>query len=173
MQPHGTRPTVEEADGPVDAFVHVVRPRYAEVDAQGVVFNAHWLTYFDESCTRFFEWLGYEPSVAFFHEFDVMLVKAVVEWQGPAGFDERVEIAVTPAATRQLVPRPQLHGERRGSAGVHRPHHLREREAGVARAGPDPRRAPGEIGVVRRGLKREAAGGLRGRGLPGQSRIGQ
>jgi acyl-CoA thioester hydrolase len=88
---------VEEADGPVDAFVHVVRPRYAEVDAQGVVFNAHWLTYFDESCTRFFEWLGYEPSVAFFHEFDVMLVKAVVEWQGPAGFDERVEIAVTPA----------------------------------------------------------------------------
>jgi acyl-CoA thioester hydrolase len=78
-------------------FVHVVRPRYAEVDAQGVVFNAHWLTYFDESCTRFFEWLGYEPSVAFFEEFDVMLVKAVVEWQGPAGFDDVVEIEVAPA----------------------------------------------------------------------------
>jgi acyl-CoA thioester hydrolase len=80
-----------------DGFVHVVRPRYAEVDAQGVVFNAHWLTYFDESCTRFFESLGYEPSVAFFHEFDVMVVKAVVEWQGPAGFDDRVDIAVVPA----------------------------------------------------------------------------
>ena len=76
--------------------MHIVRPRYAEVDAQGVVFNAHWLTYFDESCTRFFESLGYEPSVAFFHEFDVMLVKAVVEWQGPAGFDDRVEITVEP-----------------------------------------------------------------------------
>ena len=36
-------------------FVHHIRPRYAEVDAQGVVFNAHWLTYFDESQTRFFE----------------------------------------------------------------------------------------------------------------------
>ncbi len=83
--------------GGANGFVHVVRPRYAEVDAQGVVFNAHWLTYFDESCTRFFEWLGYEPSVAFFHEFDVMLVKAVVEWQGPAGFDEHVAIAVAPA----------------------------------------------------------------------------
>jgi acyl-CoA thioester hydrolase len=80
----------------VHPFVHTVRPRYAEVDAQGVVFNAHWLTYFDESCTRFFEALGYEPSVAFFHEFDVMLVKAVVEWQGPAGFDDRVEIRVEP-----------------------------------------------------------------------------
>ena len=32
------------------SFVHHVRPRYAEVDAQGVVFNAHWLTYFDEAC---------------------------------------------------------------------------------------------------------------------------
>jgi acyl-CoA thioester hydrolase len=78
-------------------FTHVVRPRYAEVDAQGVVFNAHWLTYFDEACTRFFEWLGYEPSVAFFEEFDVMLVKAVLEWQGPAGFDDVVEISVAPA----------------------------------------------------------------------------
>ena len=81
---------------PDDRFVHVVRPRYAEIDAQGVVFNAHWLTYFDESCTRFFEWLGYEPSVAFFEEFDVMLVKAVLEWEGPAGFDDVVEIAVVP-----------------------------------------------------------------------------
>ena len=80
----------------VHPFVHTVRPRYVEVDAQGVVFNADWLTYFDESCTRFFESLGYEPSVAFFHEFDVMLVKAVVEWQGPAGFDDRVEITVEP-----------------------------------------------------------------------------
>jgi acyl-CoA thioester hydrolase len=80
-----------------DSFVHVVRPRYAEVDAQGVVFNAHWLTYFDESCTRFFESLGFEPSVAFFEEFDLMLVKAVVEWQGPAGFDDVVEIEVVPA----------------------------------------------------------------------------
>ena len=102
----------EEADGPVDAFVHVVRPRYAEVDAQGVVFNAHWLTYFDESCTRFFEWLGYEPSVAFFHEFDVMLVKAVVEWQGPAGFDERVEIAVAPGDS---ATRPSTSATRRAS----------------------------------------------------------
>ena len=35
----------------MDQFVHVVRPRYAEVDLQGVVFNAHWLTYFAVSDT--------------------------------------------------------------------------------------------------------------------------
>ena len=80
----------------MSGFVHHVRPRYAEVDRQGVVFNAHWLTYFDEASTRFFEWLGYTPSVAFFEEFDVMVVKAVVEWQGPAGFDDDVAIDVVP-----------------------------------------------------------------------------
>jgi len=78
------------------SFVHHVRPRYAEVDAQGVVFNAHWLTYFDEASTRFFESLGFEPATAFFRDFDVMVVKAVVEWQGPAGFDDHVTIAVAP-----------------------------------------------------------------------------
>jgi len=61
-----------------------------------VVFNAHWLTYFDEACTRFFDALGFRPSTTFFSDFDVMLVKAVLEWQGPAGFDDEVDIAVEP-----------------------------------------------------------------------------
>lgn len=78
-------------------FVHRVRPRYAEVDAQGVVFNAHWLTYFDEACTRWFEAMGFNPSEAFFRDFDLMLVKAVLEWQGPAGFDDLVDIGVETA----------------------------------------------------------------------------
>jgi acyl-CoA thioester hydrolase len=78
-------------------FVHWLRPRYAEVDAQGVVFNAHWLTYFDEACTRFFDSLGFPPAVAFFRDFDLMIVKAVLEWQGPAGFDDAVAIEVVPA----------------------------------------------------------------------------
>src|SRR5688572_2391753 len=80
-------------------FVHSIRPRYAEVDMQGVVFNAHWLTYFDDASTRFFEHLGFDPKTTFVEggAFDVMVVKAVVEWKGPAGFDEQVEIAVAPA----------------------------------------------------------------------------
>ena len=87
--------------------MHRVRPRYAEVDLQGVVFNAHWLTYFDEACTRFFEWLGYEPAVAFFRDFDVMVVKSVLEWQGPAGFDDLVDVTCGPPAwaTRRSTSR--------------------------------------------------------------------
>jgi acyl-CoA thioester hydrolase len=82
--------------GETVSFVHHLRPRYAEVDVQGVVFNAHWLTYFDEASTRFIDSLGFPPAQAFVRDFDLMIVKAVVEWQGPAGFDDDVAIAVTP-----------------------------------------------------------------------------
>jgi acyl-CoA thioester hydrolase len=78
----------------VDAFVHRLRVRYAEIDAQGVVFNAHWLTYFDEACTRFFDALGFREE--WVDQFDVMLVKVVIEWQGSARFDEFVDVAVRP-----------------------------------------------------------------------------
>ena len=79
----------------MNPFVHTVRPRYAKIDAQGVVFNAHWLTYFDDSCTRFMTSLGFGPNFCV-KEFDVMLVKAVLEWVGPAGFDEWIDVAVAP-----------------------------------------------------------------------------
>ena len=76
-------------------FRHRIRVRYAEIDGQGVVFNAHWLTYFDDSCTRFMESLGFGPDF-WVSEFDVMLVKATLEWSGPARFDEWIDIAVEP-----------------------------------------------------------------------------
>ncbi len=76
-------------------FVNRIRVRYAEIDGQGVVFNAHWLTYFDDSCTRFMESLGFGPDF-WTKEFDVMLVRAVLEWSGSARFDDWVDIAVAP-----------------------------------------------------------------------------
>src|ERR1043165_7377683 len=77
-------------------FVHRRRPTYAEVDQQGVVFHGHWLAHFDDAMTRFCDPLGFPPKEVFFSTFDVMVVKAVVEWQGPAGFDDEVEITVAP-----------------------------------------------------------------------------
>ena len=80
---------------PTNPFVHRIRVRYAEVDGQGVVFNAHWLTYFDDACTRFMESLGF-GSDFWIKEFDVMLVKAVVEWSGSARFDDWIDVEVAP-----------------------------------------------------------------------------
>lgn len=77
-------------------FVHRRRPTYAEVDQQGVVFHGHWLAYFDDAMTRFCDHLGFPPQEVFFTTFDVMVVKAELEWQGPAGFDDEIEIAVEP-----------------------------------------------------------------------------
>lgn len=75
-------------------FVHHVRPRYAEIDQQGVVFNAHWLTFFDEASTRFFAAILDAPASTVFRDFDVMVVKATLEWEGPAHFEDDVAIAV-------------------------------------------------------------------------------
>jgi acyl-CoA thioester hydrolase len=77
-------------------FEHRIRVRYAEVDGQGVVFNAHWMTYFDETCTRFVESWGF-GSEYWINEFDVMLVKAVLEWTGPARFDEWITVTAETA----------------------------------------------------------------------------
>ncbi len=78
-----------------EPFVHRIRVRYAEIDGQGVVFNAHWLTFFDDSCTRFMASLDLGVDV-WVKEWDVMLVKAVLEWQGPARFDEWIDVRVEP-----------------------------------------------------------------------------
>jgi acyl-CoA thioester hydrolase len=78
-----------------DPFGHRIRVRYAEVDGQGVVFNAHWLTFFDEACTRFVESWGFGPAF-WIQQFDVMLVKATLEWSGPARFDDWIDVAVMP-----------------------------------------------------------------------------
>jgi acyl-CoA thioester hydrolase len=78
------------------SFVHKVRVRYSEVDMQGVVFNAHWLTYFDDAVTQFFSHLGYPPESTFSQEFDFMVVKAAVEWSGPAGFEDDIAIELHP-----------------------------------------------------------------------------
>ncbi len=79
----------------MEPFTHAIRVRYAEIDGQGVVFNAHWLTYFDEACTRFMESLGFGAQF-WVEEWDVRVVKATLEWQGPARFDEWVTVAIEP-----------------------------------------------------------------------------
>jgi acyl-CoA thioester hydrolase len=78
-----------------EPFTHRIRVRYAEVDGQGVVFNAHWMTYFDDACTRFMESLGFGADF-WIKEFDVMLVRALLQWSGPARFDDWVDVEVAP-----------------------------------------------------------------------------
>src|ERR1041385_9186836 len=79
-------------------FTITIRPRYGECDMQGIVFNAHWLTYFDEASTRFFEHLGSRPKDTCMGSgpFDFTVVRATLEWKSPARFDDEVVIAIRP-----------------------------------------------------------------------------
>ena len=80
-------------------FTHHLRVRYAEVDAQGVVFNAHWLTYADDATTRFFEPLGYDPATLWSDTaapFDIMVRASSLDFAGAVHFDEEVAIDVAP-----------------------------------------------------------------------------
>lgn len=71
------------------------RVRYSEVDGQSVVFNAHYLTYFDTAITEFFRWLGYDYTADVKATgIDFHTVKSVVEYKQPIRFDEEIEVGV-------------------------------------------------------------------------------
>ncbi len=74
-------------------FAWPFRVRYAEVDCQNVVFNAHYLTYFDTSITEYFRALPYDymGQVDRTGE-DYHTVRTLVEYQQPIAFDEDIEV---------------------------------------------------------------------------------
>ncbi|MCP1831957.1 acyl-CoA thioester hydrolase [Bradyrhizobium sp. USDA 4532] len=76
-------------------FHFPVRVRYSEVDAQAVVFNAHYLTYFDTAITEYFRALGYDYLGEVARTgIDFHTVKSVVEYKAPIRFDEDIEVCV-------------------------------------------------------------------------------
>ncbi len=77
-------------------FFYELRVRYSEVDFQGIVFNAHYLTYFDTSITEYVRNINYDYlALASGRGLDFVLVKAVVEFLRPIRFDEVIEIGVS------------------------------------------------------------------------------
>jgi len=78
-------------------FFYDLRVRYAEVDSQGIVFNAHYLTYFDTTITEYMRHIHYDyQALVSSRGLDFHLVKSTVEYLKPIGFDEIIQIGVTP-----------------------------------------------------------------------------
>ncbi len=77
-------------------FKTSLRVRYSEVDAQGIVYNAHYLTYADIALTEYMRHLGIIFTVDTAKESgeDVHLVKATVEWKAPALLDQELDLWV-------------------------------------------------------------------------------
>ena len=76
-------------------FAWPFRVRYSEVDGQRIVFNAHYLTYYDTAITEYFRALPYDymGQVERTGE-DYHTVRTLVEYQQPIEFDEDIEVLV-------------------------------------------------------------------------------
>ena len=76
-------------------FFHPLRVRWAEVDMQKIVFNAHYLMYFDTAIADYWRALAlpYEEAMSLL-DGDLYVKKASVEFHASARFDDRLDVAL-------------------------------------------------------------------------------
>jgi YbgC/YbaW family acyl-CoA thioester hydrolase len=76
-------------------FFHRLRVRWAEVDMQKIVFNAHYLMYFDTAVADYWRAIGlpYEEAM---HQLggDLYVKKATVEFNASARMDDRLDVGM-------------------------------------------------------------------------------
>lgn len=77
------------------SFFHSLRVRWAEVDMQGIVFNGHYLTYFDVAFTEYWRETGLPNVLQQASDGrELFARKATIEYQAPARFDDVLAIGV-------------------------------------------------------------------------------
>ncbi len=75
------------------AFFHRLRVRWSEVDRQAIVFNGHYLTYFDLAMTEYLRAMGFPyPAGLLEAGSDLFVVKATLEYKTSAHYDEEIDI---------------------------------------------------------------------------------
>jgi len=72
-------------------FRHLLRVRYGECDAQGIVFNARWGDYVDIAVTEYARALFGSDDLGG----DWKLVRQTLEWRASARFDDVLDVRVT------------------------------------------------------------------------------
>ncbi|MCA9994658.1 MAG: acyl-CoA thioesterase [Anaerolineales bacterium] len=70
------------------------RVRFAEVDIQGIVFNAHYMTYFDTAITEYLRHCNLPYAVLKESGNDFHLVKATLEYKAPLYSDDLFTVGV-------------------------------------------------------------------------------
>jgi acyl-CoA thioester hydrolase len=76
-------------------FAHSLRVRWAEVDRQGIVFNGHYLLYFDVAVTEYWRAIGCPyPDGLLAHGSDLFVKKSMIEYHASARYDDVLDILV-------------------------------------------------------------------------------
>ncbi len=79
-------------------YFYPVHVRYSEIDMQGVLYNAHYLTYFDTALNEYVLALPYDfIGLAGETDKDFHAVKAAIEFKAPIRYGEHLEIAARTA----------------------------------------------------------------------------
>jgi acyl-CoA thioester hydrolase len=78
-----------------DAFTHQLRVRYAECDAQGIVFNGNWFLYFDTVMTEYWRELigGYNHLPEQFGV-ETVVAETGARFRGAGRFDDLLDFEV-------------------------------------------------------------------------------
>ena len=78
-----------------EPFRHTLRVRYAEADAQGVLFNAHYLAYVDHTITELWRaaFGGYERMLE--RGVDIVVAEARLRFRAAARFDDEVTVELS------------------------------------------------------------------------------
>ncbi len=75
-----------------------LRVRWAEIDAQNIVFNAHYLAYFDLGITEYWRAIGLPyPDKLIYEGGDLFVVKSLINYHASALYDNQLEICARAA----------------------------------------------------------------------------
>jgi acyl-CoA thioester hydrolase len=80
---------------PAEVFTFPVAVRYMEVDAQGVVFNGWYLTWFDEAMSAFLAHRGLPYRHMLDAGYDVQLVRSEIDYRAGVRWGDPVGVAVS------------------------------------------------------------------------------
>ena len=75
-------------------FVHRLRVRYHECDAQGIVFNANHFAYFDIALTELWREAFGSYGLMVERGVDVVVAEAGARFLGPVRFDDEVDVVL-------------------------------------------------------------------------------
>ncbi|MDA3645145.1 acyl-CoA thioesterase [Saccharopolyspora indica] len=98
-----------------DTFTHRIRVRYSECDQQGVVFNGHYMFFYDVAVVELFRARIGSWQQVLERGADLVVAETRLRYRAPARFDEEIDISlpVTHLGTTSMVISPQFHRDGR------------------------------------------------------------
>lgn len=94
------------------AFSTRIRVRYAEIDAQAVVFNSRYLEYADVAVTEYWRAAGLHGNGEAWASLEFHVARALVEYKAPIRYDEEIDLYTRTAriGRSSLTTMIEIHG---------------------------------------------------------------